>query len=83
MGGTGSNHHSRQALLFDVFFDYILSQTGTHEFIIAGNLHIGLLASPTGYLFHVYDFGDVGATMAYINSNFFTHRLSSCFCLRL
>ena len=77
VGGARGNDYPRQAFLFDVCFDELLPQTGAHELVVAGNRHLVLHFYPASDLFHVYSFGDVGAAMAYIYPNFFTHRFLS------
>ncbi len=58
----------------DVLFDQVLSQAGAHELVVAGNDDVFLFSGPSGHILHIHDFGDIGAAMADVNANSFTHR---------
>ncbi len=79
MGRAGCHHHPRQALVLDVFFDQFLSEAGTHELVVAGDFHVGLFARPLRHLFHRHLPSYVGAAVTDVDSNFFAHRLPSCY----
>jgi hypothetical protein len=71
--GTRGDNHPRQFFFFDICFDEFLTQTRAHELIVTSNRHIRFFFRPMCDLFYVNGLGDIGATVAYINPNFFTH----------
>jgi len=45
-------------------------QTGAHELIFTGYRNMGVVLSPFGDIYYVYNFCDISTTMADVDTNF-------------